>query len=300
MMTRKDRKPMKLNRRAFLKTTLALPALAAAPRRSLLLAGEKPRAYTVGICDWGVRGEAGKPGSFEVAQSLGFQGVQVSYQPEGEFSLSKKENRARFAEAARKSGMAITSLAMGLFNQHPFATTPDAEAWVADCMDAMDALKVKNVLLAFFGNGEIKDKPDQQTRVIEKLKRLTPKAEKLGLTLSIESYLQAEEHIKIIDAIGSEAVKVYYDSQNMANKGYDVLKDMAILAKRNLISETHLKDDSHRLEDSPLNYATIAQTLEDNGYFGWVVLESSVSGDWKTSQAANARYAKKIFHISET
>jgi len=286
------------NRRSFLKTVGAVAAIPLLQRFPGLFAEESQKSYKLSICDWNVYGHAAKPTAFSVAKELGFQGVQVSYQPDGEFSLSQKENCQLFLEEARKAEMGISSLALGILNGRPLATDPDAEGWVSDCMDAMIAMNAKNVLMAFFSGGELKDKPDAQKSVVEKLKRLAPKAEKHGLTLSIESYLNAEEHLRMLDAIGSDAIKVYYDFQNMANMGYDIFEDMPVLGKKNLISEVHLKDDTHRLEDSPLNYPKIHDALEKVGYRGWVTVESAVVGDWKESQRANAAYAKKIFQIN--
>jgi hypothetical protein len=34
--------------------------------------------------------------------------------------------------------------------------------------------------------------------------------------------------------------------------------------------------------------------LEKIGYHGWVVVESSTSGDWKESHIANAQFVKKL------
>ena len=59
----------------------------------------------------------------------------------------------------------------GLLNQVPYATSPDAEQWVLDCIDVMPKLNQKVVLLAFFSNGDLKDKPDMQEATIKRLKK---------------------------------------------------------------------------------------------------------------------------------
>ncbi|MCL2346859.1 MAG: sugar phosphate isomerase/epimerase, partial [Planctomycetaceae bacterium] len=165
------------------------------------------------------------------------------------------------------------------------------------CLDVMQTLEVKQVLLAFFSNGELKNKPDDQKMTIEKLKKLAPKAEKLGKILAIETYLNAEEHLRIIDAVGSDAVKIYYDMQNMLNKGYDIYEDMLQLGKRKLISQVHLKDDKGRLETNNIDWPKVKKTLEKIDYVDWLVVEGAVSGNWEESQTANAAYVRKLFQI---
>ena len=292
---------MTSTRRTFLKTATVCGAALVLPfgkTPANLFGLESQRGFKVGICDWNVNGYMADPECFAVAKELGFQGVQVSYTLDGKYSMRKNsENRKLFLDAAKKTDMEFSSLAMGLLNGRPFAREADAENWVLDCLDAMKELEVEAVLLAFFGEGELKDKPEDQKSTIEKLKRLAPQAEKLGKILAIESYLSAEEHLRIIDAVGSDAVKVYYDVQNMTNKGYDIFQEIDLLGKKKLITEVHLKDDVKRLENSRIDLKRVRKSLEAVDYYGWLVVESAVEGDWKESQAANAKFVRNLFEI---
>jgi sugar phosphate isomerase/epimerase len=288
---------MTSTRRTFLQSAAVGAATLALPLHHLF-GQDSERGYKVGICDWNVRGSMAHPDSFAVAKELGFQGVEVSYTLEGKFTLrNSKENRQLYKDAAKKANMEFSSLAMGLLNGRPFAREADAEDWVSDCMDAMHDLEVDRVLMAFFSEGNLVDKPEDQKSTIEKLKRLAPQAEKLGKTLALETYLNAEDHLRIIDAVGSDAVKVYYDIQNSANMGYDIFKEMEMLGKKKLIVQVHLKDDHKRLENSTLDLNRVRKTLEEIEYYGWLVVESAVEGDWRESQAANAHFVRNLFEI---
>ena len=291
---------MIIDRRSFLKIAGSCSMFAVVPNGMGLQAwvtGDEATPYRVGVCGWNMPGYAGNPEAFAMARELGFQGVQLLYDPFEEPVLTKRANQDCFLHAAQKAEMEIISFSMGILCIRPFASDPDAEKWVSDCLDVMHEMQIKNLLIPFFANGELLDKPEDQKQTVAKLRNLAPRAEKLGCTLSIESYLTFEEHLRMIDAVESDAVKVYYDFQNMANKGYDILDGVKTFAQRKLLSEVHLKDDTHRLIDSPLNYLKISEALQDAGYKGWVVVEASISGDWKESYASNADYARKIFHI---
>ena len=249
--------------------------------------------WKVGICDWDLRA-SGRPGSFAVAKELGFEGVQVSYQPEGADSLSDKANRRKFMTAARESGVGIASFCIGLLNERPLATTSEAEGWVENCLEAMVEMNVDQVLIPFFGNGDLTVHDDHLPLVVEKLKRLAPVAARNRKVLAVESYLSAEALLKLIDAVGSEAIKVYYDVRNSSNKHYDIFNELELLGKDRLISQIHFKEDRHLLGKGDIDFSRVRETLEKIDYKGWVVVESSTDGDWRESQMANAQFVKKL------
>lgn len=255
---------------------------------------EADRRWKIGICDWDLRA-TGHPGAFEVARELGFDGVEVSWQPEGEFTLSKAENRPVFLESARKSGREISSLAMGVLNGRPLSTTPEAESWVENCIETLVEMKLRVVLLAFFGADNIQDNSELRQKAVEKLKRLAPKAEKRGVILGIESWMNARGHLDMLDKIGSDAVKVYYDEQNMLTRGYPIYDDLEILLKEKVVCRIHAKENGFRLGEGKVDFTKIRDLLEKYDYKDWIVAESSVKGDWKKSQASNADYLKRLF-----
>ena len=289
-----------LSRRSFLKTAVYGSVVAAS---TSLISGQtespnnnkfEEKRYRISICDWDLAA-TGNPSSFAVAKELGFEGVEVSYLPEGEFSLSKPENRKLFLDTAQKNGPVISSFAMGILNERPLATVPEAESWVEGCLDAMVEMNIPIVLLAFFGNGDIKDDKTARAKVVEKMKRLADKAEAKGKILGIESYLNAEESLEMLRAIGSDAVKVYHDAQNMLTKEYAIYDDMELLFKENAICQVHAKEYDARLGEGKIDFKRYAEILDRYGYRSWVVAETSVRGDWKESQAANAAFLKKLF-----
>ena len=278
-----------MKRRDFLSVSAASLWLADV---AVLLGADVKTSWKIGICDWDLRA-TGQPNSFAVAKELGYEGVQVSYLPRGAETLADKAVRRKFLAAADEAGVAIASFCIGTMNEIPFATTPEAEDWVKNCLDAMEEMKIDRVLIPFFGNADMEKLKDQQPLALEKFKRLAPIAEKKKKVLAIESYLSAEDHLKMIDAVGSDAVKVYYDVRNSKNKGYDIYREMELLGSKKLISEIHFKDNT-RLGAGDIDFTKVCTTLEKIGYEGWVVVESSTSGNWRESQAANAQFIKKL------
>jgi sugar phosphate isomerase/epimerase len=231
------------------------------------------RGFKLGVCDWTI-GKAAVPASLEIAKRIGLDGVQVDFgRGEDTLPLFDTDLQRRFLDEARKQDMQIASLAMGVLNNVPYKSDPRAEQWVADGIDVCKALGVNVVLLAFFGNGDLRNDDKGKDVVVERLKRVAPKAEKAGVFLAIESWLSAEEHLAIIDRVGSPAVKVYYDVANSNMAGYDIYKEIRQLGEH--ICEFHAKDYDDLYGKGSIDFEQVREAMDDIGYRGWFVMEGT-------------------------
>ena len=276
--------------RAAIGTALAYsPCLAA-------LAGDTHRLFKIGACDWSL-GRTGQPSAMELARQIGLDGVEVSFGKPGEkFDLRTEEARRVYRQAAQENGVEIASLAMGLLNSIPYATEPETETWVQQCVEVMPKLGVKVVLLAFFGRGDIKDKPDLQREVIRRLKKVAPKAEKAGVVLGVESWLNAQEHMRILEEVASPAVQVYYDVANMHERGYDIYREIRQLGRQR-ICQIHCKENKSLLGQGPIDFRKVKQAIDEAGYVGWLIIESAVGPGMKMfdSYVHNQKFLRSIF-----
>ncbi|GHB83549.1 sugar phosphate isomerase/epimerase family protein [Persicitalea jodogahamensis] len=284
-----------LNRRDALKTTALLLG---AGLTGNLAAKAKPR-FQLGACDWSI-GPRLNPGTFDIARKIGLQGLQVSYNTkDDEAGLSVSSTLQGIKDAAQRTGIMVSSLAIGELNRTPYKSEPRTEEWVWNSVDAAKALGVKVILLAFFGNGELRDDEAGQKMVIERLKKVAPHAEKQGVTLGVESYLSAREHLKIIDAVGSKAVKVYYDSRNSADAGHDIYEEIPFLGK-DMICELHMKENGFRLGEGTVDWPRVATLLKKINYQGWMQIEGATpkGADPVETYQHNRRYLEKLFEFA--
>ena len=299
-----------MNRRRFIQYSVAgTAALASFPAFST----EKKKSFPIGACDWSI-GKRGSVEAMSVARTIGLSGVQVSFgKPGAEVDLRKAETRKAYVDAARKTGVGIASLAMGVLNHEPYSSSPDAEKWVSDCIDVMatmkkEAAEMKDrqlaakvspdiVLLAFFGKGDINGKPDLMKSVIERLKKVAPKAEKAGVVLGIESWLSREDHMKIIDGVGSSAVQVYYDVANSTKQGYDIYEEIKTLGTK-YICQMHAKENGFLLGEGKVDFPRLKKVLDGIGYSDWLVIESAIPKKTPMEKAYkhNRAYLEKVFH----
>lgn len=228
--------------------------------------------FKIGVCDWTLDKRA-DPSVFEMAKKMGFDGVQVDMgAADADLPMRKPEVRTQIKEMSQKHGIPIASLATGALNDVAYKNDPRAEAWVKESLVVAQDLGVHVILLAFFGNGDLKGDPKGVDNVVAKLKEAAPEAQKAGLVFGIESWLSAEELVGILDRIGSPAVKVYYDVGNSQHMGYDICKEIRFLGK-DRICEFHAKDYDNLYGKGSTDFPGVRKAMDDIGYRGWFQVE---------------------------
>jgi L-ribulose-5-phosphate 3-epimerase len=231
--------------------------------------------FDIGACDWSL-GMRGKTDALAVAKQLGLDGVQVSMGTvENDLELRRPGIQRAYREAAVTNGVRIGGIALDLMNQVPYKSDPRTEQWVSDSIDVARALGVRVVLLAFFDKGDLRNDADGQAEVVRRLTRVAPKAEQHGVVLGIESWLSAPEHVRILDAVGSRNVQVYYDLANSTERGYDVLAEIRQLG-RERICEFHAKENGYLLGQGRIDFPAVRKAMDDIGYTGWIQIEGAV------------------------
>jgi L-ribulose-5-phosphate 3-epimerase len=282
-------------RRQFIQQTTAC-ALGAGIFPAFLSA--EKTTFQFGACDWSI-GKNADVGAFDLAQKIGLQGIQVNLGTvENDLHVRQKSVQEQFLAASRRTGVQIASIAIGELNNVPYKSDPRTEQWVSDSIDVAKAFGVPVVLLAFFAKNDLRGDDAGKKEVIQRLKKVAPKAEKAGVILGIESYLSAEEHLEIMEKVGSPAIKVYYDFRNSADAGYDIYHEIKLLGNQN-ICELHMKENRLLLGQGTLDWPRIATALQAINYKGdgWMQIEWAMpdDADVVTAYQHNLHFLKQIF-----
>jgi sugar phosphate isomerase/epimerase len=284
----------RINRRHALKVgaSVALASHAGAQ----VLAQDEPRRFKIGACDWSL-GRTQDIVALDLAKSIGLDGVQVTFGREGgKYDLRKPDVQTAFRDACRRLNVEIASLGMAELNHKPYASDPEAERWVVECVEVMHSMGQKVVLLPFFSAGDIRDKPAAQAEVIRRLKKAAPLAENAGVILGLESWLSPDDHLRILDAVGSNAVQVYYDVANMEQRGYDVYGGIRQLG-RDRICEIHAKENGFLLGQGKIDFVKVREALDDIQWSGWLIIEGATVADKSLEDCykLNTEYLQKLF-----
>jgi sugar phosphate isomerase/epimerase len=114
--------------------------------------------------------------------------------------------------------------------------------------------------------------------------------------LGVESWLSADEHLRILDAVGSPAVQVYYDVANMHQRGYDIGREIRQLGSQR-ICQVHCKENGSLLGKGPIDFLQVKQAIDDIGYRGWLIIESAMGPGMSVleSYQHNQQYLRTVF-----
>jgi sugar phosphate isomerase/epimerase len=251
-----------------------------------------------GICDWTIE-KSGDPTALETASKFGLDGVQVSLNPKGEsLALLDKDFQQAYLATIKKTGVEIASFCLGELNDVPLKSDPRAERWVAEGIEVASAMKVGIILVPFFGKGDLKNDPAGMEAVIAALKRLAPRAERAGVILALESWLSVEDNLKIMAAVGSSAVGVYYDVGNSQEAGFDIGREIRLLGGR--VAQFHAKDYKDLFGQGSMDFKAVRAAMKDIGYRGWLVLEEvKLPLGLEKSIIQDLKYLRRLFLSAE-
>jgi sugar phosphate isomerase/epimerase len=234
------------------------------------------------------------------AKQAGFDGVEVSAGGEAdELDIFKAATRQRYHAQMNETGLPITSIMMGLFNQCPLATDPRAITWIKQSIDAAKDLKAKNILLAFFGKGDLlagtQLKEEAFTAAAQRIQAVAPYARDAGITLAIENYLSAEQNLRLLERINDESVRIYYDVYNTGKtKRYDSPAEIRTLGAR--IAQVHYKNGPNYLDEDKAYFEAVSAALRSIAYPGWITLETSTPSKNPVEDGArNAAFVRTLF-----
>ncbi|MGC4030850.1 MAG: sugar phosphate isomerase/epimerase family protein [Tepidisphaeraceae bacterium] len=256
--------------------------------------------------------------SFKIAQKAGLDGIQLDMGGLPKDAATGKQSlkttlrdpavRQQFLDESKKTGVRIASMAWFAMYAHVYANMDIAvevgHEWIETisqmgCQLGFMPLMTKDGTLAEPEHGEVWKK------TVGVFKTIAPAAEKAGVVLGVESNLDGDGYKKFLDAVGSPAVRAFYNpGVGLGDYKYDVYADLKSLGK-DRIAALHLEQGSvapetfeRRLGDGLINFPKLRDTLLDIGWGGWMSiarsrLKGTTSAD--TNMRANGDYVRSIF-----
>jgi L-ribulose-5-phosphate 3-epimerase len=277
------------------------PAAARAPVQTKETVNPVP--VRVGMTDWNL-GQRGDITKVALAREIGLDGIQVSvqYPTDGKTPTVRDEKtQEAFRRAALDNGIQICSLAIGNPGKSrlPMHTNPAFAILLVEAVEIAHNLGTNNILLPILGDSHIDmANPAQVDGFVAMMKEVARYAERYGVVVGLEDWISAEDNIKLLDAIGSDYVAVYYDAHNIVPRVKDIYVEPKMLGKR--INQIHVKN-ANMLLSTPggkIEWPRMSQEFYDIGYRGWYVLETgSPTKDIVADTRANIEYVKKTFRM---
>jgi sugar phosphate isomerase/epimerase len=300
---------MLMTRRDFVKqatiASAAVPAIgqAQAPQPVQTKETVNPLPVRVGMTDWNL-GRRGDITKIALAREIGLDGIQVSvqYPTDGSPTLRDPKTQAAFRRAALENGIQICSLAIGNPGKSrlPMHSNPAFAILLVEAVEIAHNLGTNNILLPILGTESHIDMTNQAQvdSFVAMMKEVARYGEKYGVVVGLEDWVSAEDNIKLVDAIGSDYVAVYYDAHNIVPRVKDIYAEPKLLGKR--IHQIHVKNARMLMsaQGGRLDWPRMAKEFYEIGYRGWYVLETdSPTKDIVADTRANIEYVKKTFRM---
>jgi sugar phosphate isomerase/epimerase len=246
-----------------------------------------------------------KLGAFQLTKDIGADGVEVDMGSLGERetfenALANAGVRHQFLDTGRRLNLEIPSLAMSGFYAQSFAERPTVPRMTQDCIDTMKLMDVKIAFLPLGTQSDLVKHPELRSKVVERLKLVGLQAEKAGVIIGVETELPAAEQVRLLDEVGSPAIKCYYNFANAIQNDRDLIQELRTLGKERICQIHCTGQDGVWLQDDPrINMPKVKETLDAMGWSGWLVIErsrkASDSRNVKGNFGANTAYLKSLF-----
>jgi sugar phosphate isomerase/epimerase len=250
-----------------------------------------------------------KLGAFQLTKDIGADGVEVDMgglgnRPTFDNQLLIDSVRQQFLNKAKELHLEIPSLGMTGYYAQSFC---QREQFIQSIQDCITTMKLMNVKVGFLPLGiqcDLVKKPELRDSVVSRLKVAGKMAEEAGVVIGIESALDAKGEKKLLQDVGSPAIKSYFNFSNAIKNGRDLNKELKTLGKKYIVQIHCTDDDGVWLQNDPkIDMKAVKKTLDKMHWSGWLVIERSRDAkdprNVKKNFGANTAYVKSIFQTGD-
>jgi sugar phosphate isomerase/epimerase len=252
---------------------------------------------------YGLTPDGDRVSLFSMAGKLGFQGIEfgigLDYRQDPLWT-GDGDLRQAMREAVGATDVEAASICLHLLNYREHSPASDeaehrktAGEIIRNTIESCACIGASVILVPFFGTAALESE-EQIRRLIGEMKRLSPIAEDKGVHLALETSLNAADMVRIVEAIGSDYVQVYFDTGNAAGMGYDIVWEIEVLGKH--IAQTHIKDSPSTavLGEGDIDFEAAIGALKKIGFRGYLMLETPSTEDPVAAAVKNLGYIKPM------
>lgn len=250
-----------------------------------------------------------KLGAITLTKEIGADGVEIDMgslgkRPTFENALAIDSVRQQFLDKAKELNVKIPSLGMSGYYAQSFCGREEYLQSIKDCIKTMQQMNVPVAFLPLGVECDLVKYPEKRPAVVSRLKEVGALARAAGVTIGIETALDAAGEKQLLDDIGSPAIKSYFNFSNALKNGRDLVHELQVLGKDNIVQIHCTDDDGVWLEnDTRLDMPAVKKALDDMGWRGWLVIERSRDAkdprNVRKNFGANTAYVKKIFQHAQ-
>lgn len=239
--------------------------------------------YKIGIVEWAFPFPG--PYGLKIAAELGIQGMELDFGDyETGYRLSNPRIRKAYLDCGREYGVDFPSIALNALNAHGMSNDrSSADGMIAietiqRGIETAQTMEIPVVQLPSFDNGDIRTETDFYN-TCEKVRYACDLVEGTNITIAVENVLDAGQTRKMLQEVGSDHLKVFYDTQNYyLDRGYSQPDILEALSEH--VAQIHVKDGYNRTISSTLlgrgdvSFSRTAEVIRRTGCTEWLLLEN--------------------------
>lgn len=243
-----------------------------------------------------------------LAKELGFDYVEWIFEMEEGYDnpLMTKAGRREILTVINDAGIPVKSVCADYFLARPFFrrsgyTIENNISKLCALIENTAEIGAKIILLPVLEGAEIRTQEEWNV-LVSVLNKCSSEIDQYGISLGLETELEAEKYKKLCQSIPSPHVGAYYDTGNCAACGYDMEKDMEILSDD--IICVHVKDRKYHggstfLGEGDTNFSGGIRVLKENSYKGDFTLQTYFEDKYIDDARKNLSYMKVLIYGEE-
>ncbi len=247
--------------------------------------------------------------AFSRAAQAGADGLEVCYSNENDaLSLGKADHVRQLTDLAGSSGVAVSSMALGVLCRERTLLGDDKHKDVAldiveRALDTAAAVGAPVLLVPFFGKNMIDLEADLH-KACNALSELVDSAEQAGVIIGVESTINFNQQHYMLEDLGATGwVRSYLDTGNALARKLDLptgIRDLATEAIAGIhfkdvrVKEGQKADSNIKLGEGDVDFGACVRAMEAIGYDRWVILETASLDDPVATAKANLDFARSV------
>jgi len=205
--------------------------------------------------------------------------------------LWTQEGIASIQEAMADTGVKVRHICADFFMRRPFFRVSEGERKeniqiLQKLLETAKQIGAINIEIPLVDNSSTKTEEEKEL-LIQSLKKCLPRAQELGITISLEADLAPQELLDLVQKIGHPSLKITYDSGNSSSLGYDSYEEISTYGQ--YLSNVHIKDRVLGGTTVPLgtgdaNFEKLFRGLKEQGYQGSFTLQAARQEEGKEAE----------------
>jgi sugar phosphate isomerase/epimerase len=220
---------------------------------------------------------------FAIAASMGLDLIEfiVDFDGIDENPLMSGNGITRIRELGAKTGVNVSSICADCFMAAPLHSADSNISkksidYLRRLINNAVELKISDIVIPCVDQSSLRTLADID-RFVAALESVLENAESNSINLSLETDLDPEKFVRLLDRFSSSRVTVNYDTGNSASLGYNTREELAAYGAR--ISDIHIKDrikggGSVVLGNGNVDFDAFFDALADINYEGSFIFQA--------------------------